>query len=226
MKKLYTAIYIIILVCIVGTVVLLILSPDRVPMHYNFSGEVDRIGSKYENLIWPLSAVITAVVFTLLARRERKNEEKSNEKILLYAGICILSAFTLLAFFFMIRALKYDPEAAPGFSYNDISRFTCVVIGVMLIVLGNIMPKARRNSVIGLRTSWSMANDTVWQKSQRFAGIASVITGLIVLILSLFDKGIWSILITLAIIIVYTVVCVTASRRYYLAYKKDEQSKN
>lgn len=51
MKKLYSVLYAVLLICVLGTVIFLILSPDRIPVHYNFAGEVDRIGSKYENLI-------------------------------------------------------------------------------------------------------------------------------------------------------------------------------
>ena len=52
MKKLYALCYGVILLCIVGTAILLIFTPDTIPVHYNFAGEVDRFGSKYENLIW------------------------------------------------------------------------------------------------------------------------------------------------------------------------------
>ena len=50
MKKLYALCYGVILLCIVGTAILLIFTPDTIPVHYNFAGEVDRFGSKYENL--------------------------------------------------------------------------------------------------------------------------------------------------------------------------------
>jgi hypothetical protein len=33
-------------------------------VHYNFAGEVDRIGSKYENLIWPDFAIAMACFFS------------------------------------------------------------------------------------------------------------------------------------------------------------------
>ena len=62
MKKLYAVLCAVLLTCVIGTVVFLILSPDRIPAHYNFAGEVDRIGSKYENLLFPGLVVVMAAL--------------------------------------------------------------------------------------------------------------------------------------------------------------------
>lgn len=63
MKKLYALCYEVILLCIVGTAILLIFTPDTIPVYYNFAGEVDRFGSKYENLIWPIFTIIMGAFF-------------------------------------------------------------------------------------------------------------------------------------------------------------------
>ena len=97
----------------------------------------------------------------------------------------------------------------------DIMKFTGIAIGVLLIVLGNIMHKVRRNSLFGLRTKWSMANDSIWQRSQRFGGIASVLCGLAMIIISVFVPGVWNLLVMTVVIIVYLVLCIIASYRYY-----------
>ena len=222
MKKLYSVLYAVLLVCVVGTVIFLILSPDQIPAHYNFAGEVDRIGSKYENLIWPGFTIGMGAFFLLMARVPRKRGEKTNEKILLIAGICTLIFFTLLGFYFMLKAMRYDPKAAPQVAYDDVNRFVSIGTGALLVVLGNSMPKMRRNALFGLRTKWSMANDTVWQKSQRFGGIASVIAGFIMIISALFIPGIWNIAMMTIVIIIWLVLCVLASRRYYLADDADQ----
>ena len=216
MKKLYSALYAVLLICVIGTVVFLILSPDRIPVHYNFAGEVDRIGSKYENLIWPGFAVGMGVFFLLMARIPRKKGEKTNEKVLMIAGVCTLIFFTLLGFYFMQKALRYYPQAVPQVSFDDLNRFVSVGIGALLVVLGNIMPKMRRNALFGLRTKWSMANDNVWQKSQRFGGITSVIAGFTMIILALLIPGIWNVLVMTIVIVVWLILCIVASHRFYL----------
>ena len=155
-----------------------------------------------------------------MARTPRKKGEKTNEKVLMIAGVCTLIFFTLLGFYFMLKALGHDPQAAPQVSYDDVNRFVSIGIGALLVVLGNIMPKVRRNDLFGLRTKWSMANDTVWQKSQRFGGIASVIAGFIMIILALFVPGIWNLLVMTIVIVIWLIVCIVASHRFYLEDQK------
>ena len=80
MKKLYGWMFFVLLLCVLGTVLFLLLAPAQVPMHYNFAGEVDRIGSKYEDLLFPGITLVLGAVFTLLARKEGKKQENTNEK--------------------------------------------------------------------------------------------------------------------------------------------------
>jgi len=42
--------------------------PARVPMHYNFAGEIDRWGSKYEMLFLPVTAWAMYLLITVLER--------------------------------------------------------------------------------------------------------------------------------------------------------------
>jgi uncharacterized membrane protein len=51
MKK---AMWIISLIALAGTAIVLHFMPDQVPMHYDAVGNIDRWGSKYENLIFPV----------------------------------------------------------------------------------------------------------------------------------------------------------------------------
>lgn len=69
-----------------------------------------------------------------------------------------------------------------------------------------------------------MANDTVWQKSQRFGDIASVISGLVMIILALFVPGMWNILLMTVIIIIWMILCIVASHRYYLEQNKKDNT--
>ena len=211
---------ILVLLCVAGTVVFLLLSPDQVPLHYNFAGEVDRIGSKYENLFFPLFAVVLSGFFMFIARREGSKGQQNNEKILMLASVFTMIFFTLLGFYFMWKAVKYDPESASKVSIDDIYRFESIGMGILLVVLGNIMPKARKNWMFGVRTKWSMANDSVWQKSQRFGGIVLVIAGFVMIILSLLIPGLWNILMQTVVIAAALIVTVSASRRFYLEDKE------
>ena len=81
--------------------------------------------------------------------------------------------------------------------------------------LGNVMPKARMNSTFGLRTTWSMKNERVWQKSQRLGGIALVVGGIVTILLMIFVRGPWCMLVLGIVIAVVLAVSIIGSRRYY-----------
>ena len=59
-----------------------------------------------------------------------------------------------------------------------------LIMGVVFIILGNIMPKLKVNSVLGFRTKWSMKNDEVWKKCQKVSGMTTRISGIVIMILS------------------------------------------
>lgn len=220
MRKLHSILLITLLVCVVGAVVFLILSPDRIPVHFNFSGEMDRIGSKYEFLVFPAIEIGIGLFFLLISKIEQKKGENSNERVVMLVGIGVTILLMLIGFYFMVKAIRYDPETSMKLDYDDTNKLIGVGIGALLVVLGNIMPKARRNSMFGIRTSWSMYNDSVWQKSQRFGGIASVIGGFGLIILSLVLPGSWNTFVMLAIVTILAIFCAGASYHFYSAERR------
>ena len=221
MKKLEKIICAIMLLSLVGTAALIALSPETVPAHYNFAGEVDRMGSRYEALVWPIFVVVMGLFFLAVARYCRKKGETGSEKFTLYTGICITLFEAALGFYFTCKGILYDPAAVPQAGMDQSMQFVGVAIGVLLVVLGNVMPKARRNAFFGLRTKWSMASDSVWQRSQRFGGISGVICGLAMIVLSIVAPGMWNLLAMTAVTVLWVVLCVAASYRFY----REEQSR-
>ena len=56
---------------------------------------------------------------------------------------------------------------------------------MLFIILGNYMGKVRQNYFVGLKTPWTLNDPEVWQKSQRLAGWAFVLSGLIFIVESI-----------------------------------------
>lgn len=212
MKKLYSALILIIVLHFALTGVLISFLPDIVPMHYNALGEVDRMGSKYEMFIFPAFTLVMGAAMALLARKAVK--DALSEKVLLVVGVCSELLFVALSVFLFIVTYRYDPAASAAV-VPDVSRFTCIAMGVTFVILGNIMPKARRNSAFGLRTVWSMHSDNVWQKSQRFAGIVGVICGFVLVVLGALLPGMYALLALLLLSLSWAIIASAASYRYY-----------
>ena len=200
------------------TLIALPFLPEQIPAHYNFAGEIDRWGSKFGTLIFPLTTIGMGCFMLWMAKIAAKQEEggKNNEKIVFYTGMGLSLFFTAEHCFFLHK----DFTAAAGMGYSnpaDINQLICILLGISLVIMGNFMPKLRNNGIIGLRTPWSMKNDTVWKKSQLFGGVSFIIGGILMIICGIFMEGYTAMCVALGIII----ICAVAGTVYsYYAAKK------
>lgn len=69
---------------------------------------------------------------------------------------------------------------------NNIPDFMMnILVGVLLIVLGNYLSKVKRNYAIGIKTSWALNSDENWVLSNRVGGYCMVIAGILYIVLGL-----------------------------------------
>ena len=219
MKKLYTLCCVVLAMGLLGTAILIYLSPEIVPVHYNFAGEVDRYGSKYENLLWPFFAILIGGFLMLIAKTVGRKQSEKDEKVILYVALATLVFFMILGFFFMIKSMRYD-SSAPVEMSMDILKTLGFGLGGMQIVLGILIPKTKLNSYIGLRTKWSMANDNVWAQSQRFCGKVSIICGILMIAMAVLMPSIWGFVALTVLLVVWAILSIGGS---YYFYKKDKE---
>ena len=180
--------------------------PEQIPAHYDFSNQVTRWGSKYEMLIFPVLTIMFAFFFLGIAKYSAKNEENgnNNEKVCIVAGIVTLAVFNAMTGYALYNGF-YKIE---NLSLNtfDINQLLFGILGIAMIIIGNIMPKLRMNAVVGLRTKWSMKNEITWKKSQRFGGISYMIGGAAIVVICFIAQGMYSFIWTMAIIMILLVI--------------------
>ena len=197
---------------------------DKVAMHYDINGNVDRYGSKYENFIFPVSMIVITIFWLIFiwyyekkaksASQEKEREEaKSNAKVIYFVVGGMTVMFGVMQCFFLYGNLVQERDNLNYLPF-DINVVTNVLLGILLIVLGNYLPKTKLNANVGVRTPWSMQNDIVWAKSNRFGGMAGVFSGLVIIIQALLIKGMTSTLITVGIIVLFAIISTIYS--YYI----------
>ena len=109
----------------------------------------------------------------------------------------------------------------------DILRAVGFIMGIMIVVLGNYMPKTRNNPNIGFRLPWTRYNDVTWNKSNKFASYVLIIVGAISTISSLFVKGVLvAFLSVLALMISLPIIMIYAYIIYRDERKKDNEGTN
>ena len=74
---------------------------------------------------------------------------------------------------------------ALGWPLPDALRTSAAVVGVVTLILGNVLPRARSNWWFGIRTPWTLSSDTVWTRTQRVGGYLFTAAGLITLLSAL-----------------------------------------
>lgn len=153
------------------TIILIVLQflPDKIPAHYDIDMNIDRWGSKYELFLLPVANFIQVLVMYGISGFISKRENgESNRKVLLITGIVLNLFFTGMTVYTLVqdfRAVDGNLNTGDGFV-----KFTAISLGIVIAVTGNFIPKCKINSVVGLRTKWSMANEDIWFKCQRFGG--------------------------------------------------------
>lgn len=225
MKK---AMWIISMLSLIMTAVVLQIMPNSVPMHYNMAGEIDRWGSKYENLIFPgLILALSLFWHLFISYYERKAnkstdekesaEARSNAKMMKIVGVATAAMHTVMHGFLLYGSYT---EAITDATHSaiDIGKVSCILGGILFVVLGNFMPKSKKNHVAGVRISWSMYNDTTWRKSNRFGAVAMMIAGLFTIVTTVFVKAIMA----LIMMIVYLLAATTIVLLYaHMVYKQE-----
>ena len=67
----------------------------------------------------------------------------------------------------------------------DIAFFGELLLGLMFIIIGNYLPKARQNYTIGIKIPWTLANEENWNRTHRLAGYLWMICGILMILISL-----------------------------------------
>lgn len=202
--------------------------PDEVPMHYDMSGKIDRWGSKNEQFLFPVIILCMTlfwhIFITFYSKKQvratedkERQEAKKNQFIIYIAAFGTTIQFAIMHFLFLYSAWL---EAAAGSDKMiiDVNMVTFLLLGISLIILGNFMPKAKRNAAFGVRTVWSMYNDQTWAASQRAGGKSLIAAGILIVICSVLLDGIALIAAGLFFIVAASIAAVIYSHKAYKRY--------
>ena len=104
----------------------------------------------------------------------------------------------------------------------SIMKYSLMLIGIMLIILGNYTSRVKRNTLVGFRMSYSLYNDITWLKSNRFASKVMVIDGILIFISTfIFEAKYLIILSIINILISILIIMLKAKKIYEEEIKKD-----
>jgi uncharacterized membrane protein len=140
--------------------------------HWNAAGEADGYGTTFMALYFlPLltMALSLLIIFIPAIDPLKANvaafRSEYNLFVLVFAG-----------FMYYIHGLSVAWNLGWKFSMNAMM---APAFGVLFIITGMVISKAKRNFFIGIKTPWTLSNDTVWEKTHRLGGRLFIASGIL-----------------------------------------------
>ena len=152
--------------------------PEKIPLHWNLKGVADNYGSKW---IMPvLNLVIYILMLVIPYIDPKKTNYKKFENTYYIFRIILVSFFSALQFIIVLNA--------KGIIIN-IERFVVTGLFILFISLGNYLGNVKRNWFLGIRTPWTITDETVWRKTHFLTSRIWFWFGLLGLVISFFLTG-------------------------------------
>ena len=214
-RKVDIAIFIILAALAVHIIVVYPLLPETIPTHWNFKGEIDGWGGK--SSLWLLYGITVLTNFFMLLVPKIEPKKENYEK---FKDIYPIFRFMLV----MVFAGLLEVNIKAGFDPNGVEmhRLVPIMLCILIIVLGNYLPKCKHNYTIGVRTPWTLASETVWTKTHRLSGVLWVASGIVMLIANLLINGTFSFIITMVGFVIISLIPTIYS---YIEFNKEKNIK-
>jgi uncharacterized membrane protein len=149
--------------------------PERVATHFDLHGDPNG----WMTRPWAAAFMpVFALVLWALVRFAPRVLPRSDEKRIapnVVAMIASVKCVFLAALHFVI--LRF--AIAPGI---DVTRAVFLLVGPFFVAIGLVLPRVKRNPIIGVRTAWTLRSDENWARSQRVGGYSMVTAGLVSMI--------------------------------------------
>lgn len=181
--------------------------PDRVAIHFDSYGDPNGYLNRPAAVF--LLPVFMAVINVISQVSIETDPKKKNQLPLMKAF------FVWLVPIISIGVQSFILIYALGHEFNG-SNIVGIITGIVIVIVGNYLPKCRQNNTIGIKLPWTLNDSDNWNKTHRLAGILWVIGGLFIISTSFIELPEISFIITvLAIVIIpsiYSFILSTKSK--------------
>lgn len=187
--------------------------PALIPMHWNIHGEID---SWYPKFPWafllPVMGVVIAALVTVLPKIDPRRENYEKFRIqFIYIRLSLVIFFVIMQMVILASSL--------GANFLRVDTVVKFMVGILFVVLGNVMPKIKNNFFVGIKTPWTLTNNTVWAKTHRHGGFVWFIIGMLMSVLA-FIPGTRS---AAAYFILVAIAAIEPIVYSWLQYKREAQ---
>lgn len=178
--------------------------PDRIPIHWGLSGEVDGWGSKALAVFgFPLLMMAIHWGCAFATSADPKSKDVGDKPMAIMLWGCPVISLICHTFLFA-AALGYTPS---------VEIVMPAVLGLVFMIIGNYLPKCKRNRTIGIKLYWTLTDDENWTHTHRFAGWVWTLGGAVIAATAIFGNLVITLVLTFLIALLPTLYS-------YLYYRK------
>ena len=170
---------IVILLPIVAGLVLWNRLPEQIPTHWNAQGAIDGWSSK-PFAVFGLPCILLAIHWLCALGTSADPKKANHPQKVVQLVLWIIPALSV-ALFAITYAVALGKEVR-------IEVILPVLVGLILAIVGNYMPKCKQNYTIGIKIPWTLHSEENWNKTHRFAGILWVICGIAIMLTGFFGS--------------------------------------
>jgi uncharacterized membrane protein len=128
----------------------------------------------------PTTALAIYVLFRSLWTHDRVRSGNGAFESAFHAIVLHAMLFVVLLHVLTMSILT-GAFAAIGVEFSA-GRAVVVLLGVLLMLVGNVLPRTRPNVAVGVRTARTLANAHLWRQVHRAGGYATVVLGIVVVV--------------------------------------------
>ena len=155
--------------------------PEQMPTHWNAAGEVDGWSSR-PFAVFGLPLIMLAAQWLCMLGTCADPKKKNHSEKVLHLVLWIIPVLSVV-----LHVVTY--AVALGHSVR-MEVVMPVLVGLILTIIGNYLPKCKQNYTIGIKIPWTLDNEENWNKTHRFAGFLWTICGIAIMLTGFFG-GFW-----------------------------------
>jgi uncharacterized membrane protein len=175
-----TPLRIVLMAALAATVIagfVLVPAGTDLPVHWNILGEVDRLAPREVALLLPLVLVgLLWGIFALVERFATPAQWQAGRHVADAAITGVIGLALVLAVVTLLIGL--------GQAVNVV-QVIALALGVLLLMLGNALPKSRPNGFAGIRIPATLNDPANWRATHRLGGLLCIAGGLVLLVAAL-----------------------------------------
>ena len=154
-------------------------TPETIATRFDLEGNVVATASRWTILILPIFILLLSGLIKWIDCKELVgSQNKEISRYIFRLTLLLFNAIAVFQFVLMLTGVSMG---------SQMGRLMAFIIGLFMIFIGNVSPKIKEtNKHFGFRVPWIMNNDEAFRKTQRFFGFASMVSGVIFILISLF----------------------------------------